>query len=67
MVESLHTLEGEAMADIVAITGLEFMACHGVYESEKHSVQPFIVDIEVEVDTRNAGTSDSICEYICFG
>lgn len=66
MVESLHTLEGEAMADIVAITGLEFMACHGVYESEKQGAQPFIIDIEVEVDTRNAGTSDSLSATISY-
>lgn len=54
------------MADVIAITGLEFMACHGVYESEKHTAQPFIVDIEVEVDTRNAGTSDSLSATISY-
>ena len=54
------------MADIVAITGLEFMACHGVYEFEHQGAQPFIVDIEVEVDTRNAGTSDSLSATISY-
>ena len=54
------------MADIVAITGLEFMACHGVYESEHHNPQPFIVDIEVEVDTRSAGTSDALSATISY-
>lgn len=54
------------MADVIAITGLEFMACHGVYESEKRSAQPFIVDIEVEVDTRNAGISDSLSATISY-
>ncbi|MBR5950406.1 MAG: 2-amino-4-hydroxy-6-hydroxymethyldihydropteridine diphosphokinase [Actinomycetaceae bacterium] len=54
------------MADVIAITGLEFMACHGVYESEHHNAQPFIVDIEVEVDTRRAGQSDSLSATISY-
>lgn len=54
------------MADIVAITGLEFMACHGVFESERHSAQPFIVDIEVELDTRSAGMSDTLTATISY-
>lgn len=54
------------MADVIAITGLEFMACHGVYESEHATVQPFIVDIEVDVDTRSAGESDSLDATISY-
>lgn len=39
-------------ADRIILTGLRFDARHGVHDEEKVTPQPFLVDLEVELDAR---------------
>ena len=38
------------MSDKMRIDGIEAMGYHGLYESERENGQPFIVDVELELD-----------------
>lgn len=44
----------------ININGLEINACHGVLESEKHTPQPFVFDIELDVDFTAAAINDDL-------
>ncbi|MCL2496573.1 MAG: dihydroneopterin aldolase [Clostridiales bacterium] len=46
--------------DKICLKGLYFEACHGVYKEEKHVKQPFYVNIEMFVDTREAAQADDL-------
>ncbi len=46
--------------DEIRLKGLKFFAYHGVYETEKEKGQPFLVNITMRTDLRNAGKSDDL-------
>lgn len=46
--------------DMIKIRGLEVSACHGVLESEKLSAQPFLFDVNLEVDFFDAAKNDDL-------
>lgn len=54
------------MADVIGISGLRFLARHGVFEEEREADHPFVVDIEAETDTRASGLSDDLSLTISY-
>ena len=52
--------------DKVLIDGLRFVANHGVLPQEKLMRQPFIVDLELYLDTRAAGLSDDVRDTVNY-
>lgn len=53
--------------DRLALTGLRVFAHHGVFQHERESGQPFIVDVTVHLDLSTAGASDRLGETIHYG
>ena len=54
------------MSDKMRIDGIESMGYHGLYESERENGQPFIVDVELELDLSKAGKSDDLNDSIDY-
>ena len=54
------------MSDVVSIFGVTADGCHGVLPEERTYLQPFVADIEVEVDTRQAAISDDVAQTISY-
>jgi dihydroneopterin aldolase/2-amino-4-hydroxy-6-hydroxymethyldihydropteridine diphosphokinase len=54
------------MADRIEIRGLKVMGKHGVLEFEKVRLQPFIIDLILEVDTREAGKTDNLEDTVSY-
>ncbi|MDO4911762.1 MAG: dihydroneopterin aldolase [Corynebacterium sp.] len=54
------------MADRIELTGLECFGYHGVFDSEKRTGQPFIVDLTVWLDTTEAAATDSLDKTINY-
>ena len=54
------------MSDKMRIDGIEVMGYHGLYESERENGQPFIVDVELELDLSKAGKSDDLNDSIDY-
>jgi dihydroneopterin aldolase len=54
------------MSDKMRIDGIEAMGYHGLYESERENGQPFIVDVELELDLSKAGKSDDLNDSIDY-
>ncbi|MCR5279119.1 MAG: 2-amino-4-hydroxy-6-hydroxymethyldihydropteridine diphosphokinase [Lachnospiraceae bacterium] len=52
--------------DEIRITGLKFYAYHGVYDSEKEKGQPFMVDITLRANLREAGISDNLTKTVNY-
>ena len=52
------------MADRIELTGLECFGYHGVFEEEKKTGQPFIVDITCWLDT--AGIEDDLSRTVNY-
>ena len=52
--------------DRIILSGMVFYGYHGVSTEERTQGQRFIVDLEVEADTRRAGTSDDISDAINY-
>lgn len=44
--------------DKIILEGMEFYGCHGVRPEEQALGQPFIVDVELELDLRPSGETD---------
>lgn len=53
--------------DAIRIDGLEVFANHGVYHEENVLGQKFIVNAELDVDTRPAGISDELDKSVDYG
>lgn len=51
----------------IEIVGLEFSACHGVYDTEKQTPQPFVFDIKMQVDFEDAATQDDLYSTVNYG
>jgi dihydroneopterin aldolase len=54
-------------ADRIALTGLRVRGNHGVFDFERRDGQDFVVDVELEVDTRAAAASDDLADTVHYG
>jgi len=54
------------MGDRILLEGMDFYGYHGVNHSEKEVGQPFIVDLELELDLKAAGDSDNLCDTVDY-
>lgn len=54
------------MSDVIALRGLAVEACHGVLPQEKTTRQPFLIDIDLEVDLSRAGASDDLADTVSY-
>ena len=48
------------MSDVIRISGLTLHGHHGVFDEEKRDGQTFVVDLVIELDGREAGTTDTL-------
>jgi dihydroneopterin aldolase len=56
-----------APADRIALTGLRVRGHHGVFDFERADGQDFVVDVELELDTRPAAASDQVTDTVHYG
>ncbi|MBI1758735.1 MAG: dihydroneopterin aldolase [Actinobacteria bacterium] len=54
-------------ADSIRLTGLRVTGHHGVYPEERRDGQPFVVDVELELDLAVAGRTDDVRDTIHYG
>jgi 7,8-dihydroneopterin aldolase/epimerase/oxygenase len=54
------------MRDRIVLAGMAFEARHGVNDWEKAQAQPFEVDVELILRTRDAGTSDELAQTVDY-
>ncbi|MFQ5860662.1 MAG: dihydroneopterin aldolase [Dehalococcoidia bacterium] len=52
--------------DKIRLEGMQFSATHGATAEERQRVQPFLVDLEVELDLRGPATSDRLEETVSY-
>jgi len=57
----------ERPLDRLSITGIEAVGHHGVFDFERRDGQPFVVDITLGVDTRQAARSDDLADTVDYG
>ena len=55
------------MNDVIALTGLRVFGRHGVFDFERADGQEFVVDVELELDTRAAAASDELSDTVDYG
>lgn len=53
--------------DHLVIRGLEIYAHHGVFEFERRDGQVFVIDLDLEIDTRPAAASDDLSDTLDYG
>ena len=53
-------------ADRIILTGMQFYGFHGVNPEERRLGQPFVVDLEAELDLRPAGVSDDLADTVSY-
>ena len=53
-------------ADRIILTGMQFYGFHGVNAEERTLGQPFIVDLEAELDLRAASDSDRLTDTVSY-
>ncbi|MGD0882336.1 MAG: dihydroneopterin aldolase [Acidimicrobiales bacterium] len=53
--------------DRIEIRGLRCLGTHGVLVEEQERAQPFEVDLDLAVDLRPAGVSDSLSDTVDYG
>lgn len=53
-------------ADRITLTGLTVRGFHGVLSHERRDGQEFVVDAELEVDTRRAAASDNLADTVSY-
>jgi len=61
------TAPATAGHDHLVITGLEIHAHHGVFDFERRDGQIFVIDLDLEIDTRPAAASDALSETLDYG
>lgn len=54
------------MSDRIQLHDMVFQARHGVYEHELVTEQPFHVDVELEIDLREAGVDDDLARSVDY-
>ncbi len=50
------------MTDRIVLAGIVVEGRHGVHDWEREALQPFIVDVELLLDLRVAGTTDDLSQ-----
>ena len=55
------------MSDRIQLTGLTVRGFHGVFDFERRDGQDFVIDVELELDTARAATSDDLADTIHYG
>lgn len=53
-------------ADRIELRGVRALGRHGVLEHEKREAQPFVVDVDLEVDLAPAGASDDLTDTVSY-
>ena len=51
-------MKRESTVDKILLSNMAFEASHGVSEEERCVPRPFLVDLEISADLRQAGLSD---------
>ena len=54
-------------ADRIVLRGLRGHGFHGVYDAERQTGQPFVVDVELVLDLRPAAASDDVADTVHYG
>lgn len=54
------------MSDRITLKGISAKGYHGVLDFEKHDGQTFVVDVEMDVDLSQAGTSDELADTVNY-
>ncbi len=52
--------------DLIAITGVAAEGCHGVYDHEQTTPQPFVLDVVLRVRTDQAAASDDLSDTLDY-
>jgi dihydroneopterin aldolase len=55
------------VTDRIVLTGLRVFGRHGVFDFERAEGQDFVVDVELELDTRVAAASDELDDTVDYG
>lgn len=55
------------MSDRIRLTGLRVRGTHGVFAHERRDGQDFVVDVELELDTRPAAATDDLADTVDYG
>ncbi|MEZ5185115.1 MAG: dihydroneopterin aldolase [Candidatus Nanopelagicales bacterium] len=55
------------MSDTITVTGIKARGRHGVLSFEREVGQPFIVDVEMAVDTSRAAATDELKYTVDYG
>jgi dihydroneopterin aldolase len=55
------------VADRIVLTGMRFYGYHGVFPEETRLGQPFVVDMELLADLREAGLQDDLTRTVDYG
>lgn len=53
-------------SDRIILTGMQFYGFHGVNPEERRLGQPFVVDLEAELDLSIAGSSDRLQDTVSY-
>jgi dihydroneopterin aldolase len=56
-----------AATDRLAVTGIEVVGHHGVFDFERREGQTFRVDLVLALDTRTAARSDDLADTVDYG
>lgn len=55
------------MNDLLSVHGIEVHAHHGVFEHERRDGQPFLIDLGLALDTRQAAATDDLGSTVDYG
>ena len=58
--------EKVVIVDKILLSNMAFEASHGVSPEERRVQRPFLVDVEISADLRQAGLSDELGHTICY-
>lgn len=53
--------------DTIALRGLTVTGYHGVFDHERRDGQPFVIDLELKVDTARAADTDDVADTVHYG
>ena len=55
------------MNDVIRLAGLTVRGHHGVFDFERRDGQDFVVDVELELDTHLAASTDEVTDTVHYG
>ena len=67
MTTTSETPDGGARLDRLAVSGIEAVGHHGVFDFERRDGQVFRVDLVLGIDTRPAARSDDLQDTVDYG